>query len=231
MPGSPQRSALSALRQWLRPRTRLLHALHVARRTRMGLRPLQDLLMDLRFGGRAGGTLRNPFAVEGASRVQSTSYAALAKLYRRNGIAIRESDVLVDVGCGRGRVINWWLSRGLRNRMVGLELLPSVAAETAARLRRYPNVEIVCGDAVELMPPEGTFFYLYNPFDAPVMRRFADALLARAARPAELRILYFNCRHLDVFRDDPRWHVQPLDTGEPEPAALIRTASATTAPG
>jgi hypothetical protein len=218
-------STLSGLRLWLRPRTRLVHALHMAARTRMGLRPLQNLLTDLRFGGSAGGTLPNPFAVDGASRVQSTDYAALTKLYRRNGIAIDPADVLVDVGCGRGRVINWWLSRGLWNRMVGLELLPSVAAATAERLRGHPNVEIVCGDAVALIPADGTFFYLYNPFDAPVMQRFADALLARAAPPAGLRILYFNCRHLDVFRGDSRWQVQLLDTGEPEPAALIRPSS------
>lgn len=216
---------LSALRRWLRPRTRLLRALQVAGRTRLGLRPLRNLLTDLRFGGRAGGTLANPFAAQGASRVQSTDYAALDKLFRRNGIEIRETDVLVDVGCGRGRVINWWLDRGLRNRMIGLELLPEVARRTAERLRAHPNVRIVSGDAVEGIPPEGTVYYLYNPFDAVVMRRFADALLARAARPAELRIVYFNCRHADVFRADPRWHVRPLDTGEPEPAVLVRPAA------
>lgn len=208
----------------LRPRTRLMHALRVAVRTRMGLRPLRNLLTDLRFGGWAGGIVSNPFAAQGASRVQSTDYAALARLHRRNGIRIEAADVLVDVGCGRGRVINWWLGRGWRNRMVGVELLPAVARETAARLHGHANVEIRCGDAVELIPPEGTFFYLYNPFDAPVMRRFAEALAARADRPDALRILYFNCRHLDVFREDPRWTVQPLDSGEPEPAALIRLA-------
>jgi SAM-dependent methyltransferase len=218
------REVLAGLRTRLRPRTRLTRALHVAARTRMGLRPLRNLLADLRYGGWAGGIVPTPFAAQGASRVQSTDYAALARLHRRNGIRIQTTDVLVDVGCGRGRVINWWLGRGWKNRMVGVELLPAVAHETAGRLRGHANVEIRCGDAVELIPPEGTFFYLYNPFDAAVMRRFAEALAARAARPDALRVLYFNCRHLDVFRDDPRWIVQLLDSGEPEPAALIRLA-------
>jgi SAM-dependent methyltransferase len=209
----------------MRPRTRVMHAYHTMVRTRLGWRPLQNLVMDLRFGGWAGGIVASPFAAQGASRVQSTSYAALARLHARNDIRIAPDDVLVDVGCGRGRVINWWLSRGWRNRMVGLELVPRIAGETAERLRRFPNVEIRCGDAVQTVPPEGTFFYLYNPFDAPVMSRFADALLARADRPRELRIVYFNCRHLDVFADDPRWRVRRLDTGEPEPAALVTPAS------
>jgi hypothetical protein len=224
VPASP----LAMLRHWLRPRTRLRNALHRAVRTRLGARTLQNLVTDVRFGGWAGGIVASPFAAQGASRVQSTDYAALARLHARNDIRIGQADVLVDVGCGRGRVINWWLSRGLRNGMVGLELVPAVAGATAARLRPYLNVEIRCGDAVELLPPEGTFFYLYNPFDAQVMRRFADALLARAERPADVRVLYFNCRHVDVFRADPRWRVQLLDSGEPEPAALVSPAPPST---
>lgn len=225
-----RRDRIAAVRSWLRPRTRLLHAIDVALRTRGGLRPLRNLATDLRFGGWAGGTVRSPFAADGASRVQSTDYAALDRLFRRNGIRMDPADVLVDVGCGRGRVINWWLSRGWTHRMVGLELVPEVADQTARRLRRHANVEIRRGDATALLPADGTFFYLYNPFDAGVMRRFADAVLARAARPSAVRILYFNCLHLDVFVDDPRWRVQPLDTGERESAALIVPAAVNALP-
>lgn len=216
-----QQHALAQLRTWLRPRSRLVAGLQAAAHQRLGMRPLQNWVTDLRFGGWAGGLMANPFAAQGASRVQSTDYAALSRMYRRNRIPIGATDVLVDVGCGRGRVINWWLGRGLRNRIIGVEIVPAVAAATARRLAPYPNVEIVCGDAVDLVPPEGTFFYLYNPFDARVMRRFADALLGSVAHPAKLRILYFNCRHVDVFRGDSRWRVMPLDSGEYEPASLI----------
>lgn len=197
----------------------------MVRKTRFGLRPLHNLLVDLRFGGPCGGRFANPFAAQGAYPVQSTDYAVLTTLHQRHRIVIRESDVLVDVGCGPGRVINWWLSRGLTNRIVGLELVESIAAAARERLRRYPNVEIVGGDAIANLPAEGTFFYLYSPFDAPTMERFAQQLAARAARPTELRILYFNSRHVEVFQADPRWHVQRLETGEPEPAALISLAA------
>lgn len=222
MPAPARRFTWAALRLWLRPRTRVMHACHTAARTRLGWRPLQNLVLDLRYGGWTGGTVAA--TAEGASRVQSTDYAALARLHRRNGIRVRPDDVLVDVGCGRGRVINWWLGQGWRNRMIGLELIPAIARQTADRLRPHANVEIRAGDAVDVLPAEGTFFYLYNPFDARVMRRWAGALLARAERPRALRIVYFNCRHLEVFGDDPRWRVRTLDTGEPEPAALITPA-------
>ena len=213
--------SLSSLRRHLRPRTRILAALGWLRRRRFGLRPAQNLVLDLRWGGRCGGRVRNPYAEMGASPVQSTDWAALARLFGRNRIEIFPSDVLVDVGCGPGRVISWWLSRGLRNRMVGIELVEPVAARARRRLRSFPNVEIRGGDALASLPPEGTFFYLYNPFDAPTLERFAARLLALPPRPAGLRVLYFNARHLDVFRRDPRWRVTPLHTGEPEPAALV----------
>ena len=74
--------------------------------------------------------------------------------------------MIVDVGCGKGRSLNWLIDRfpaqpDRRDR----------ARPGALRARRpggsgaAPNVTIVCGDATELIPPEGTVFYLFNPFD------------------------------------------------------------------
>lgn len=209
------------LRQFLRPRTRWLDLAARLRKTRFGFRSLQNLLIDLRFGGWSGGRVVNPFAADGAFPIQSMDYAVLSALHRRNGIVVGPREVLVDVGCGQGRVLNWWLSQGLANSLIGLELVPEVAAATARRLRRHRNVSIRPGDAVVQLPGEGTFFFLYSPFDRRTMLRFRDALWARVWKLNALRILYFNCRFVDVFAEDPRWRVRHLETGEPEPAALI----------
>jgi precorrin-6B methylase 2 len=69
---------------------------------------------------------------------------------------IEPNDVLVDVGCGKGRVTNWWLSQGLRNRMVGIELDPDVASATEKRLRRFSNVTILNEDATAWMPDDAS---------------------------------------------------------------------------
>jgi hypothetical protein len=50
--------------------------------------------------------------------VQNSDYAALEQIFRNR---IRPVDVLVDVGCSTGRVINLWLEQGPSNRIVGLE--------------------------------------------------------------------------------------------------------------
>ena len=95
-------------------------------------------------------------------------------------VDISTRDVLVDVGCARGRVLNYWLSRALPNRLVGIELIPDIAARTRGHLRRYPQVEILTGDAVALTPADATVCLLFNPFGGPVVRRWHDATLARA---------------------------------------------------
>ena len=65
----------------------------------------------------------------------------------------------------------------------------------------------MCGDATALLPADGTVFYLFNPFDESVMRRFAQAMLDRGS-PAT--IVYMNEKHAIAF-DDPRFTVTPID--------------------
>jgi hypothetical protein len=104
-------------------------------------------------------------------------------------------------------VINYWLARGLSNRIVGVELDPDIAARTRCRLRRHPQVEIVSGDAVSLTPADATVCFLFNPFGSAVLRRWHDAVLARASGD-RLTVVYVHPLHVDVFRASPRWSVR-----------------------
>jgi SAM-dependent methyltransferase len=180
-------------------------------------RALANAVRDLRYGGILGGTQRTRFAHLGAHDVGNADYEDLEVLFAAAGL--RPEDVVVDVGCGKGRVLNWLLSRSPRSRVYGLELDPDVCAATARRLRRHRQVTVRCGDATELLPPDGTLFFLFNPFDETVMRRFAAALLALPEGPR--RVVYHNCKFVDVFREDPRFEVEPIALRS-FPAALIQ---------
>lgn len=164
-------------------------------------------LLDIRFGGLLRGVKLTPYSESGAYATANSSYDTVRKLFR--GL-VRPSDVLVDVGCGKGRVINAWLSEGYTNRMIGVELDADVAAETSARLKPYPNVTIVAGDILTHFPEDGALFYLFNPFDARVLEKFKDrlkiCLLKRTVR--EATVVYNNCRHLEVFVADSAWRIQ-----------------------
>jgi hypothetical protein len=149
-------------------------------------------------------------------------YAQLSYLFTHNDLLVHESDVLVDVGCGKGRVINFWLGRGLRNRIIGIELDEAVAGATRNRLARHPNVEIITGDVARGLPEDGTLFFLFNPFGPEVMKPFMEHLKQRRG----IRILYWYCLHVDLFMKDPWWSVEQLRTGDHKPGALIRPRAA-----
>ena len=170
----------------------------------------RNLLLDLRFGGRfLGGSQQSRFRDRGAAHTVNTSYRALDYVFRY--VPIDPSDVLVDVGCGKGRVLNWWLNRRLTNSLVGIELDPDVADGVARRLHRYRNVSVMCGDASELLPSDATILYLYNPFAAPTLAR-VKSRIERCCR-ADVTVIYYNPRYIDVFSGDANWTVTVLPIG------------------
>jgi len=174
-----------------------------------GVRLARNVLLDLRFGSFLGGRAKaTSFAHLGANDSNNSDYGSMDQIFRGR---IKADDVLVDVGCGRGRVINWWLSRGLRNQIFGLELDSEMAETVSHRLRRWQNVKILAGSALETLPADATLIYMFNPFNQELMTKFGDLILQRCRHKARLRIIYFAPVHVDVFEVDPRWNVQRIE--------------------
>lgn len=199
----------------------------VARR-RFWLRTLPNLFHDLRRGAYLGGSGSSRPRQPGAYRTQSADYADLSVLFSSDVLRVRPDDVLVDVGCGRGRVLNWWLDHGVRAPIVGIEIDAEIAHQTRRRLASASNVTILTGDAADLLPPNGTLVFLYNPFDQHTMRRFEARLSTRGRASDRLRIVYYNAQHADVFLWSGRWTVTPMHAGLPFPAVVIRPTPAST---
>lgn len=170
-------------------------------------RILKNLYLDMRFGGKfLGGTVTSEF--EGAHDTANTDYAAMPFIF--NG-RINSTDILVDVGCGKGRVINWWLSQGYQNKIVGIELNPVIAAETRKRLRKYKNVEILTGSVIQNAPKNATIFYLFNPFNKEITSEFKGRIES-LYNGNTVTIYYYNCIHVDVFRESPFWEIEEVST-------------------
>jgi hypothetical protein len=182
---------------------------------------IRTFILDLRYGGYCGGEIPSRFADLGADRTGSSDYQQLDELFRRAKVDIKPADVLVDIGCGKGRVINYWLARGYRNRIVGLELDSDIADSVRRRIRSWPNVAIAAGDAVDNLPEDGTIFYAFNPFNAAVMARLKARMEALFRGTREVVLLYYNCHYTGVFENDPTWRVESLGEVGPLPAALI----------
>ena len=94
---------------------------------------------------------------------------------------------------------------------VGLELDPEIAESSRKRLRRFDNVEIVTGNALEHLPPDGTVFWIFNSFDEGVVRRFLAKVKEVSTRRQQIRILYYNPVFMHVFADDAECSVEVKD--------------------
>lgn len=168
------------------PADTLRYSFHVAKDVAM------TAYIDLRYGGRIS---RDRLDINrnrpGYHALMHTDWKVLRAIFGE--IDIKPDDVLVDVGCGDGRVINYWLSCGLKNLLIGIEIDEEIVASTAMRYARYPNVKIICGDAT-IRDVGGTIYYLYNPFLGTPLRTFSD--LTKQAK-----IILYNYIDLTPFAD------------------------------
>jgi SAM-dependent methyltransferase len=109
----------------------------------------------------------------------------------------------LDVGAGKGRAM-LCASQHPFAQVVGVELNPGLAAIANANLvlfEEHPEAQmlsparVVQGDALEVPLPEGPLLvFLFHPFEAPVLRRFAARLVAHGATE-RCDLLYVNSEH------------------------------------
>ncbi|WP_350454062.1 class I SAM-dependent methyltransferase [Slackia heliotrinireducens] len=109
-------------------------------------------------------------ADKGAHDPTPTFYFVLEELFAH--VAFSEESHLLDVGCGSGRVLAYFLEQGFPGRATGVELDANLARRCRAWTSRFPSVDVVEGDVLDLPFADYTDFYLFNPFDTFVLERF-----------------------------------------------------------
>jgi hypothetical protein len=106
----------------------------------------------------------------------------------------------IDIGAGKGRAMLLASEFNFRE-VVGVELHPELARRCRRNLRLWQAahadtapLRLVEGDATEFtFPPGPCVVYMFNPFEAPVVRRFLRTIEAQFAdRKGDLDILYVN---------------------------------------
>jgi SAM-dependent methyltransferase len=96
---------------------------------------------------------------------KATHYSLLRKLFREH--PLKTSDVFVDYGCGRGRVV-CVAARERVKKVIGVELQSQFVEEARANAARVKGavspIEIVKEDAASYDPGEGSVFFFYDSF-------------------------------------------------------------------
>ena len=145
--------------------------------------------LDRKIGGISLAEVRESrFQDLGAYPTMSADYGAIEMMFRE--FPLDANDVFVDVGCGFGRVISWLLlKKAPCRKYYGVELDPDVAAIAAKRFEAYPQVSILNGNILDVLPHDGTVFWLYNPFDVCVLDAFLSKLESR--RETKAYVMYY----------------------------------------
>jgi CelD/BcsL family acetyltransferase involved in cellulose biosynthesis/SAM-dependent methyltransferase len=137
---------------------------------------------------------------------------SIPKFERAMDVVGRRADgfTFVDLGSGKGRVLMLAARRAFQ-RVIGVEisqrLHAAAGANVAAFRRRTPRaapIECLCADASGYELPEGDLLvFLYNPFDAALLVKARDRMLAACARSSRrLCVVYINPLHHTLFEND-----------------------------
>lgn len=162
---------------------------------------LENLYLDFRYGGKSlEGEKLSPFYSQGCFHTQNTEYEELKHLF--SGLELKDSDVIMDVGCGRGRFFNYLLSQHFKGSLYGVEIDPEIASFTKKRLKRYSNVTIFTGNALDYVRKEITIYFLFNPFNINIMKAFLQKI---QETHDQVRLIYHYPQFIDTILAQPGW--------------------------
>jgi predicted RNA methylase len=138
--------------------------------------------------------------LEHGNRYEPTRVVLLRWLLKQISPMIPPGSALVDLGCGKGRVLLIGAQAGFR-KVKGIEFaheLCEIARENCARFqhRVVPATEFCLyeSDVVEYkIEPDDNVFFMFNPFDDHIHRKVIANINASLARHARtVLICYYN---------------------------------------
>jgi precorrin-6B methylase 2 len=108
-------------------------------------------------------------------------------------------DVLVEYGCGKGRIVCMFARIRLANS-IGIELderLAKIAESNLSQLKgKVSNARVLIMDAMEFQPTSGTIFFIFNSFGPKTLCGVLDQIQKSIAdQPRCIRIVYLKPCH------------------------------------
>ena len=120
----------------------------------------------------------------GGTPSQSTHYIILKRIFSH--VRPEASDTLIDVGCGKGRVLAYLASIKCPCRLYGIERNEAVGKIAQGWAARYPNVHVMIGDAFAVDYNDYTILSVANPFFINTRLAFIEYLESHLRHPITL---------------------------------------------
>ena len=123
---------------------------------------------------------------------EPTPYPVLERLANRG--LIRKKDVVLDYGCGKGRV-DFFLSYQTKAKTIGIEYDEQIyqsAVENQKTAVSRAKTEFVLARAEEYeVPTEVNRYYFFNPFSVEILRKVMEKIKESQDRDSREAFLFF----------------------------------------
>lgn len=122
---------------------------------------------------------------------EPTPYSVLHRLAASGYLT--QNSVLVDYGCGRGRV-GFFLHYFLGCSVTGIEYnkeLYNQALKNRTLYVRHPGPDFLCANAEDFPVTDADCFYFFNPFSVKTLHRVLDRILTSYYRHPRPMYLFF----------------------------------------
>lgn len=171
---------------------------------------IEDGLIDLRICRRSlvksvPSIFRDDQKGIGGTNSSSTHYALMKRIFRH--VELNASDTLLDVGCGKGRVLAFLLAQRCPCKLYGIEHNEAVAKITQEWTARYPQVQILIGDAFQLDYNGFTVLTLARSFLTVTFQSFVQRLEETLTHPIKM-ISWYDQGDQHFMANRPGWHMQ-----------------------
>ena len=124
---------------------------------------------------------------------EPTPYSVLERMVDSN--YINEENIVVDYGCGKGRV-GFFLSSQIRCKVIGIEFDEKICGQAGENLSGFKGcrgeVEFLCVGAENYEIEKADVFYFFNPFSVEILRSVIGKIKkSYYNNPREMKLFFY----------------------------------------
>lgn len=143
-----------------------------------------------------------------------TPYIVLEELIKTGYIT--KGDVLIDYGCGKGRV-EFFLNNQIGCKTIGIDHSKRLINKANENLEKYGKnnrIKFIHSKADDYDPKEANLFYLFNPFSVNIFKKVLERIKkSLISNPREITIFfYYPTTEYRMFFDNDEKSLVVIDT-------------------